>query len=168
MLEYLKEFGNKSSNPIDQAIEKMAEAGLIIRKGEDIPFPAQPIMEATERPMTQNTQREAIPEYLLTSLRAKYEGAMDHPEFHTPAFQTQFWRDMFADDPSIIIPERDWTEEEIRRPMTDMKGHPVHSMLVFKPTVFNGQDGLLVINYDLHPSRSAGIAGARFEEVKGI
>ncbi|MEK7534398.1 MAG: hypothetical protein AAB600_03615 [Patescibacteria group bacterium] len=85
---------------------------------------------------------DASEAYLL-SLRSRYDGAMDSFVFHTPEFQTRFWRDMFADDPSLVVPECDWTEEAIRTPMLDMKGNDIPPTMVYNPQVFTGNDGLI-------------------------
>lgn len=82
-------------------------------------------------------------ELYLSSLRSRYDGAMDSSEFHTPKFQTRFWRDMFADNPSIVIPECDWTEDLIQIPMLDVKGNDVPPIMVYDPQVFTGNEGLI-------------------------
>lgn len=81
----------------------------------------------------------------LEALRKEYEGAMERREFYTPRFQTQLWRDMFTDDSSIVVPECDLAEEEMKKPMVDVKGNPIIPMMVYMSEVFKGKEGLILL-----------------------
>lgn len=80
----------------------------------------------------------------LEALCARYKDAMDNREFATPRFQTTFWRDMFADNPAIVVPECVWREEDITRPMIDVRGNEIDKiMLVPSLPIFQGRNGLV-------------------------
>lgn len=55
MLEHLRELGKTSKDPAIQAVGKMAEAGLIVRSGKDIPFPS-PAAARVEIPAQRNLE----------------------------------------------------------------------------------------------------------------
>ena len=117
-----------------------------ILKNADVIDPQPAIANPIEKQSlgTPETQvKIETPEDRLSALRFKYDGAMNRPEFLTPKFQTEFWKDMFADDKSIVVPQCDWDEEAIRRPMVDVKGEQVSSMLVYHPDKFTEHEGLI-------------------------
>jgi len=76
MLEHLREFGNKLREPVDRAIGKMAEAGLILRNGKDIPFPSaaveKPVAQTPETPVEIPTVSEEL--YMKTREALVKEG----------------------------------------------------------------------------------------------
>ena len=63
----------------------------------------------------------------------------------TPDKVTAYWREKLSADGAragidIVVPDCDWTAEEIRRPMVDREGREVPGMMVYKP--FRGGGGL--------------------------
>lgn len=106
-------------------------------------LPKRSLPKAEDLPATTPQVLIDASELHLSSLRSRYDGAMDSSEFHTPKFQTRFWRDMFADDKSIVVSECDWREELIQTPMLDMKGNDVSPMMVYNPKALTGKEGLV-------------------------
>src|SRR3990167_10692134 len=103
MLEYLKEIGENSSSSADRAIGKMAEAGLILRKGKDIPFPNR-VVEQTRVTVQEDPLKVVIQEFKSNS--------------HTPEVLTNFWRtrwNILGERVGVQIPVAncDYKEEEI-------------------------------------------------------
>lgn len=66
----------------------------------------------------------------------------------SPEANTNYWRAKIAADGKrieldIFVPECNWTEEEIRRPMRDKEGNDVPSMMVYVPLELMGRGGLV-------------------------
>lgn len=75
------------------------------------------------------------PQDLLKQAVADYVGNKDRI---TSELVTAFWRTKLQVDGArvgleIAVPDCNWTEEEIRRPMVDRKGKEVPGMMVYKP-----------------------------------
>lgn len=98
------------------------------------------------KPDSQEDQRETTQDR-RSILRGRYEGAMSSKDFYTPTFQKQFWTDMFADDPSIVIPQSPWTTQEMQRPIIDVRGNEVKPMLALVPNGFIGREGLVRVGH---------------------
>lgn len=65
----------------------------------------------------------------------------------SPEAVTNFWRTKLQVDGKRIglgikVPDCNWTEEEIRKPMVDNKGKEVSSMMVYVPEQLTGEKGL--------------------------
>lgn len=66
----------------------------------------------------------------------------------TPELVTNYWRAKLQVDGARVgivveVPDCDWTKEEIKRPMADIKGNRVHrvpGMMVYKPEQFKGKE----------------------------
>lgn len=91
----------------------------------------------------------------LEALRAKYNGALETPEFHTPAFQVVFWQDLYeAGGERVKIPPLPWTEAELRKPMIDVRDNPLVAMPVYNADIFGGKRGLVRLGARLPHLRS--------------
>lgn len=74
---------------------------------------------------------EETPQDRIDRLQKCYKGAIDDSAvFLTPEFQTKFWQDMLADDPSIVLSRCDWSEEEIHQPIVDMWGNQIKNVML--------------------------------------
>ena len=66
--------------------------------------------------------------------------------FFSPEAITKFWKAKLQADGKrigldISVPDCNWTEKEIRKPMTGVKGKKVPSMMVYVPQELTGQEG---------------------------
>ena len=64
----------------------------------------------------------------------------------TPELVTNYWRAMLRVDGAraglnIEVPDCDWTEEQIKRPMVDIEGNPVPGMMIYFPEQLRGKEG---------------------------
>ena len=67
----------------------------------------------------------------------------------TPQLVTAYWRAKLKVDGAragidISVPDCNWTEEEIRRPMVDIRGNKVPGLMV--PNQFRGEEGLVALS----------------------
>lgn len=104
----------------------------------DIPFPIQ--STSGEPTITEQTQRQNPLQQEIAELKKE----------STPESVTNYWRAKLQVDGAraglvVDVPDCDWTEKEIKRPMVDIKGNPVAGMMVYKPEQFKGKEGLILL-----------------------
>lgn len=129
----------------DSDKEKASLARLMVEGAElwatrygDIPLPVQSASARptiTEQPQLQDLFTQAITEVKKSP---------------TPESVTNYWRAKLQVDGaraglSIEVPDCDWTEEEIKRPMVDIRGNPVSAMMVYIPEQLIGKESLVIL-----------------------
>ena len=67
---------------------------------------------------------------LLTQAIERYKGEPFNPELVTNYWRAKLQADGVKVGIDIVVPDCDWTEEEIRRPMVDIKGNAIGGMMV--------------------------------------
>lgn len=100
----------------------------------------------------------------LKPIVEEHRGGVRTPEMWTAYWQTKLRVDGAKTGIDIQVPDCNWTEEEIRRPMLDVKGNPVEGMMVYNPglsllllgNIYPKMDGYFISNYpfisDMHES----------------
>ena len=91
----------------------------------------------SEQPQNQDVLTQTIEEYKRGSL--------------TPELVTNYWRAKLQVEGKrigldISVPDCDWTEEEIGKPMVDIRGKEVSSMMVYVPKQLTGKEGLILLD----------------------
>lgn len=119
---------------ITNALRMLSEAGV-----KDPGWPAEHPLPQTPQ---ENLLEKAIAEYRRGSI--------------TPAVVTNYWR---AKLPGIEVPDCDWTEEAVRRPMKDVRGKDVPGMMVYHPQEFLGKEGLVRLSQMYPYLRSYSVGG---------
>ncbi|MDO8620719.1 MAG: hypothetical protein Q7R31_00320 [Candidatus Levybacteria bacterium] len=87
--------------------------------------------------------RETFGDISLPSVTASVEVKPFSPEAVTNYWRTKLQADGKRIGLSISVPDCSWTEAEIRKPMVDVKGNEVPSMLVYVPQELMGKEGLV-------------------------
>lgn len=82
----------------------------------------------------------------------------------TPELMTKYWREKLKIGGervglNILVPDCDWTEEEIRRPMLDIMGNTVQGMMVYNPEELRrGRMGLIRLG-EMYPGMASYTVG---------
>lgn len=105
-------------------------------------YPDIPLPKATAVEMSQITEQDQ--ELLKQAILEYSDGEL------TPELVTNYWRAKLKVDGkrarlNLEVPDCNWTEEEIKRPMVDIKGNPIPSMMVYKPEQIKGKEGLILL-----------------------
>jgi len=61
----------------------------------------------------------------------------------SPEGFTNYWRAKFQGERDITVPDCNWTEKEIRKPMVDIRGKEGPSMMVYVSKQLIGKEGLI-------------------------
>lgn len=122
---------------VDDFVNSLQRRGLLPERFLE-PSKGQP--EAGKPAVTEQTQN-----HLLQQAIEEYKEGPPTPESVT----NYWWAKLRADGAraglNIAVPDCDWTEEEIQKPMVDIKGNPVPGMMVYKPEQFRGEEGLILL-----------------------
>lgn len=144
MLRHIEnEFRKLGEENQANTIREVRSQLVTTHKIEDFPFPKRgyekSIREEKERlknllkHAVEELKKNASPESVTNYWRAKFNYDSIGVDFGTV-------------DLSFDVPDCDWTEEEIKRPMIDIEGNPVPNMMIFLPEVIKGDEGLRILN----------------------